>query len=146
MKVRTIKLLSLSLACAALVLAAADPPNFVPTSHAQSPSANVTSYQIDVDAAKQWLDTKINLRSGEKLRFTATGTITYPADKKHPDGRTFGPDGLARTFGDLIHEYAVPDAGHGSLVGRLGDSDAAQPFGIGASSDYEAPVAGRLYL
>lgn len=146
MKVRTIKLLSLSLACAALVLAAADPPNFVPTSHAQSPSANVTSYQIDVDAAKQWLDTKINLRSGEKLGFTATGTITYPADKKHPDGRTFGPDGLARTFGDLIHEYAVPDAGHGSLVGRLGDSDAAQPFGIGASSDYEAPVAGRLYL
>ncbi|MFZ1030446.1 MAG: LssY C-terminal domain-containing protein [Candidatus Acidiferrales bacterium] len=146
MKVRTIKLLSLSLACAALVLAAADPPNFVPTSHAQSPSANVTSYQIDVDAAKQWLDTKINLRSGEKLRFTATGTITYPADKKHPDGRTFGPDGLARTFGDLIHEYAVPDAGHGSLVGRLGDSDAAQPFGIGGSSDYEAPVAGRLYL
>lgn len=132
------------LLCSVLFLAA--PPNDAQSFHAQSTSANVTSCQFDLDASKQWLDTKINLRSGEKLHFTATGTITYPADKKHPDGRTFGPDGLSRGFGDLIHEYAVPDAGHGSLVGRLGDSDAAQPFAIGAASDYEAPVAGRLYL
>ncbi len=99
-----------------------------------------------MDAAKQWVDTKIDLRAGEKLRLTATGTITYPADKKHPDGRTFGPDGLARGFGDLIHEYAVSNAGHGSLIGRLGDDDVAQPFAVGASTDYEAPVAGRLFL
>jgi LssY C-terminus len=144
-KVRTIKLLSMSLACWALLLAIA-PPNSGATSRAQSTSANIRSYQIDLDGSKQWLDTKIDLRSGEKLRITATGTITYPADKKHPDGRIFGPDGLSRSFGDLIHEYAVPDAGHGSLVGRLGDNDGAQPFAIGASSDYEAPVAGRLYL
>jgi hypothetical protein len=113
---------------------------------AQSSPASVTSYQIDVDAAKQWIDTKIDLRAGEKLRLTAGGTITYPADKKHPDGRTFGPDGLERSFGDLIHEYAVSNAGHGSLIGRLGDDDLAQPFAVGASSDYEAPVAGRLFL
>ena len=114
---------------------------------AQSGSpATVTSYQIDVDASKQWVDTKIDLRAGEKLRFTATGTITYPADKKHPDGRSFGPDGLARGFGDLIHEYAVSNADHGSLIGRLGDDNIAQPFAIGASTDYEAPVAGRLFL
>lgn len=113
---------------------------------AQTSPASVTSYQIDLDAAKQWVDTKIDLRAGEKLRLTATGSITYPADKKHPDGRTFGPDGLARGFGDLIHEYAVSNAGHGSLIGRLGDDDVAQPFAVGASTDYEAPVAGRLFL
>jgi len=113
---------------------------------AQSSPASVTSYQLDLDAAKQWLDTKIELRAGEKLRLTATGTITYPADKKHPDGRTFGPDGLPRGFGDLIHEYAVSDAGHGSLIARLGDDDVAQPFAVGASTEYEAPVAGRLFL
>jgi LssY C-terminus len=116
------------------------------TPAARTDSASVTSYQIDVDAAKQWVDTKIDLRAGEKLRLTATGTITYPADKKHPDGRSFGPDGLARGFGDLIHEYAVTDAGHGSLIGRLGDDNIAQPFAVGASMDYEAPVAGRLFL
>jgi LssY C-terminus len=113
---------------------------------AQSSPASVISYQLDLDAAKQWLDTKIELRAGEKLRLTATGTITYPADKKHPDGRTFGPDGLPRGFGDLIHEYAVSDAGHGSLIARLGDDDVAQPFAVGASTEYEAPVAGRLFL
>ncbi|MFZ3381568.1 MAG: LssY C-terminal domain-containing protein [Candidatus Acidiferrales bacterium] len=124
----------------------AAPAILAQSSHAQSGVASVTSYQIDVDAAKQWIDTKIDLRSGEKLHITATGTITYPADKKHPDGRPFGPDGLARRFEDLLHEYSVTDAGHGSLVGRLGDNDGAQPFAIGASSDYEAPIAGRLYL
>ena len=113
---------------------------------AQSSPASVTSYQIDLDAAKQWVDTKIDLRAGEKLRLTATGAITYPADKKHPDGRTFGPDGLPRGFGDLIREYAVSDAGHGSLIARLGDDDVAQPFAVGASTEYEAPVAGRLFL
>jgi hypothetical protein len=118
----------------------------VQPTEAQSSSAAVTSYQIDVDAAKQWVDTKIDLRAGEKLRLTATGTITYPADKKHPDGRSFGPDGLARGFGDLIHEYAVSNAGHGSLIGRLGDDNVAQAFALGMSSDYEAPVAGRLFL
>jgi hypothetical protein len=113
---------------------------------AQSSPASVTSYQIDLDAAKQWVDTKIDLRAGEKLRLTATGAITYPADKKHPDGRTFGPDGLPRGFGDLIREYAVSNAGHGSLIARLGDDDVAQPFAVGASTEYEAPVAGRLFL
>jgi len=112
----------------------------------QANSASVTSYQLDVDAAQQWVDTKIDLRAGEKLRLTATGAITYPADKKHPDGRTFGPDGLARGFEDLIHEYAVSNAGHGSLIGRLGDDNVAQPFAVGTSTEYEAPVAGPLFL
>jgi hypothetical protein len=113
---------------------------------AQTSSASLTSHQIDVDASKQWVDTKIDLRAGEKLRLTATGTITYPADKKHPDGRAFGPDGLPRGFADLVRDYDVSNAGHGSLIGRLGDDNVAQPFALGASTDYEAPVAGRLFL
>ena len=109
-------------------------------------SANATAYQFDVDATKEWMDTKVDLRQGEKLRFTATGTITYPADKKHPDGRTFGPDGLPRSFDDLIHQYAVTDSGHGTLIGRLGSDDGAQAFAVGKTSEYEAPVGGRLFL
>lgn len=97
-------------------------------------------------ATKEWLDTNLDLRAGEKIRLTATGTVKYPADKKHPDGRTFGPDGLARAYEDLIHQYAVNDAGHGALIARLGTSDAGQPFLVGASKEFVAPVAGRLYL
>jgi hypothetical protein len=136
----TLRFLAAAIFCA--VFAASTPT----PSALQTYSANVTFYQIDVHAAKQWIDTKIDLRAGEKLRLTAAGTIAYPPDKRHPDGRTFGPDGLARGFGDLIHEYAVSDAGHGSLIGRLGEDNVAQPFAVGASSDYEAPVAGRLFL
>jgi hypothetical protein len=104
------------------------------------------SREFDISATVQWLDTGVDLRAGERLRITATGTIQYPADKKHPGGRSFGPDGLERSFGDLIHEYAVPEGGHGSLIARLGSGDAAQPFLIGTSKEYEAPVAGRLFL
>jgi LssY C-terminus len=136
----------LTLRCLAAAFLSASLTVSAQSAKAQSTPASVTSYQVDVDAAKQWVDTKIDLRAAEKLRVTATGTITYPADKKHPDGRTFGPDGLARGFGDLIHEYAVGDAGHGSLIGRLGDDAVAQPFAVGASTHYQAPVAGRLFL
>jgi hypothetical protein len=114
-----------------------------------SPSPNpASSRQFDVDGTKQWVDTSMDLRAGEKLQITATGTITYPADpsSKSPSPRSFGPDGLARGWKDLLHEYAVPDAGHGALSGRLGSGDAAQPFLIGSTKEYVAPVAGRLFL
>jgi hypothetical protein len=131
---------------AAAILSALLAVSSQPAAAQSGTSGSATSYQIDLDAARQWVDTKIDLRAGEKLRFTATGTVTYPADKKHPDGQSFGPEGLVRGFGDLIHEYAVSNANHGSLIGRLGDDHSAQPFAIGASTDYEAPVAGRLFL
>jgi hypothetical protein len=130
---------------AALYVCAGTRTAVAQTASAQS-APNATAFQIDVDAAKQWVDTKIDLRTGEKLKITATGTITYPPDKKHPDGKTFGPNGLDRSFEDLIHEYAVTNGGHGELIGRLGSDDGAQAFAVGESLEYEAPVAGRLFL
>src|SRR5271155_2339864 len=97
----------------------------IPPASAAS-AANATAYQFDVDATKEWIDTKVDLRQGEKLRFAATGSISYAADKKHPNGRTFGPEGLPRNFEDLIHEYAVTNSGHGSLVARLGSGGGRQ--------------------
>jgi hypothetical protein len=110
------------------------------------------SYKVQVAASKEWVDTNIDLRGGAKLRFTATGQVTYPADdqssyeaKTHTVG-TFGPDGLARGFADLLHAYAVGDAGHGALIGRVGSADYAQAFAIGASKEFDVPVTGRLFL
>lgn len=108
------------------------------------------SYQIDVPGTTQWVDTNIDLRGGAKLRFTASGQITYPADQSYA-GKTktsgsFGPAGLPRNWADLIHQYAVTDAGHGALIGRVGSGDYAQPFLIGEGKEYDVPVAGRLYL
>ena len=122
-----------------------------PSSAQSSESAKQRSYKIEVPGTKQWVDTNIDLRGGAKVRFTATGQITYPTDqssyewKTHTAG-TFGPDGLARGFADLLHGYAVGSAGHGALIGRLGSADYAQAFQIGASKEFDAPVSGRLYL
>jgi hypothetical protein len=112
----------------------------------QRTSSDAESHRFDVAATTEWIDTKIDLRARERLRFTATGQVAYPADEKHPDGRAFGPDGLARNFLDVIHEYPVSDGGHGALIARIGSGDAAQPFLLGASKEFEAPVAGRLFL
>lgn len=124
----------------------------VPLSFAQSSgSGKQKSSKIEVPGTKQWVDTNIDLRAGAKVRFTATGQITYPADQSSYESKThtagsFGPDGLARGFADLLHGYSVGSAGHGALIGRIGSADYAQAFLIGASKEFDAPVSGRLYL
>ena len=110
------------------------------------------SYKVQVPANKEWVDTNIDVRGGAKLRFTATGQVTYPAgDQSSYDAKThtvgtFGPDGLARGFADLLHAYAVGNAGHGALIGRIGSADYAQAFAIGASKEFDVPVSGRLFV
>jgi len=125
----------------------------IPSARGQSSPAGPrgsSPYELDVSASKQWVDTNIDLRAGEKLRLTGAGEITYPAPQssksQSPAPQSFGPDGLARSFRDLLHEYAVPDGGHGALIARLGSGDAAQPFLVGQTKEFEAPVAGRLFL
>lgn len=114
-------------------------------------SGTPKSYKIEVPGTQQWVDTKIDLRGSAKIRFTATGNITYPAgdqsyeSKTHTSG-TFGPDGLPRGFADLLHGYAVGGAGHGALIGRIGSADYAQAFLVGTGKEYSVPVSGRLFL
>jgi len=107
----------------------------------QEPAAE-SSYSIEVSGAKQWIDTNIDLRAGERLRFTASGTITYSNAKAN----RFGPEGIPRSLADVIHQYAVTNGAHGELIGRLGSGDVAEAFEIGPSGTYTAPVAGRLFL
>jgi len=108
------------------------------------------SYEFEVPGTKEWVDTNIDVRGGAKLRFTASGQITYQADTslmgKMRTAGTFGPAGLARGFADLVHQYAVKDAGHGALIGRIGSDNYAQAFLVGESKEYDVPVAGRLFL
>jgi LssY C-terminus len=136
------KLFALILACIAGTLIGA----------ASFGQAAKKSYRVDVPGNKQWVDTNIDLRGGAKLKFTATGQVTYPAgdqssyeSKLHTAG-SFGPDGLSRGFADLLHGYAVGTVGHGALIGRIGNADYAQAFGIGASKEFDVPVSGRLFL
>lgn len=104
--------------------------------------AAAQSYTVEVDGTKEWTDTKVDLRGGEKIKITASGTITY-ADKHQS---SFGPEGITRGFADLIHQYAVPNGAHGELIGRLGTGEIGQAFEVGKGLTYTAPVAEHLYL
>ena len=73
------------------------------------------------------------------MLITATGKLRY-ADAKDDNG----PDGLPRGFSDLLRVLPFNEAGRGTLIGRIGDKDTAQPFAIGAHRDVLAPVSGRL--
>src|SRR6202140_2899564 len=141
--------LELALAVLALGMAGGMGPS-AQTQTGPAKTTSIRSYEIEVPGTTEWVDTNIDVRGGAKLRFRATGQITYPTDQSY-SGRsrtlgTFGPDGLPRGFADLIHQYAVGDAGHGALIGRVGSDTYARAFLVGASKQYTVPVAGRLFL
>jgi len=147
MKIKTaLRLAALVLGVAATVC----PSSAVRAQTASAKAGSIKTYEIDVAGTKVWVDTNVDVRGGAKLRFTATGKITYPPDTSYKGkSRTvgaFGPDGLPRGWADLIHQYAVKDAGHGALIGRIGSDAYVQPFLVGASKEYDMPVAGRLFL
>src|ERR1700734_3333203 len=52
------------------------------------------SYELDVDGSKQWVDTNIDLRAGEKIHIAGTGKITYPSADTSKPAQSFDPDGL----------------------------------------------------
>jgi hypothetical protein len=95
--------------------------------------------EIEVPAA-DWIDTGVDLRAGDVVVISASGTLTLP------QAHTAGPGGQSRGFRDLIKAYPVNDAGLGALIGRIGSSDAAVPFLVGDNKSLDVPRSGRLFL
>ncbi|MBZ5601084.1 MAG: LssY C-terminal domain-containing protein [Acidobacteriia bacterium] len=95
---------------------------------------------ITVSASQQWTDTSIDLRVGDAIVITAEGTLQLPQAK------SCGPDGQPRGFRDLLKVYQVNDSGLGTLIGRIGSSDVALPFTIGARKEIQVRRGGRLFL
>ena len=89
--------------------------------------------------AIDWVDTGVDLRAGDSVRVSSTGSIVIGQ-------KTTGPGGANRGFTDLIKAYPVNNAGAGALIARIGNSEAATPFLIGTSKQFDAPRAGRLFL
>jgi len=106
------------------------------------------TYEVEVPATTIWLDTKIDVLAGAQIQFSATGTGSYSStdSKGQSKVQSFGADGLARGWRDLVHQYPVANSGHGALIGRIGSGDGAQPFAVDQSSKSTIPVPGRLFL
>jgi hypothetical protein len=99
---------------------------------------------INVAGTSRGTDTGIDVRSGDQITFTATGTVIA--------GRrigSVGPEGGRSTgFGAVVNGRPVPTAGPGALVGyiRTSDGQLSQPFLIGSQLTLTVPADGRLYL
>ncbi len=96
--------------------------------------------EIEVSASTVWNDTGIDVKPGDTLKFSATGTLQYANSKP------CGPEGLPRAWTDLIRQLPVNDYGRGTLVGRIGDSDAARAFLVGPQAIHHVVIAGRLFF
>jgi hypothetical protein len=89
-----------------------------------------------VDAATQWNDTGVDVRSGALVYFEATGRVRWGPDRQH------GPGGEGGNRYNASRP--IPGRPGGALIGRIGASD---PFFIG---DGKGPIrvreSGRLSL
>ena len=117
-------------------------PGLVAGQSAVPPAAKqIMSKSFTLDGAKVWTDTGITLEPGQRVVFSAEGTLRY-SDAKADNG----PEGLTRGFKDLIRILPFNDAGRGAVIGKIGDPDIAQPFLIGASKDVTSPISGKLSI
>ena len=108
---------------------------------ALSPATSTQSHELDLKASDGWVDTGVDFSAGDTIKITATGQLQFN-NAKQPNG----PEGLPRGFSDLVRVFQFNDAGRGALIGRVGTSEAARPFLIGASVTRQAPVAGHLFV
>jgi hypothetical protein len=99
-----------------------------------------TSKDVTVSADTKWVDTGIDVATGDKLHITATGKVDFS------DKIGVGPEGAARDWKDTLRALSVPNGGRGALVGQIGSDRAATPFLVGADGTIVVPFGGRLYL
>lgn len=99
---------------------------------------------ISVPATSRGMDTGIDLRAGDPITITATGTIT--AGRRIGD---VGPDGARGSgFGAVVNARPVPTAGVGALIAyiRMSNGQLSQPYLVGSNLSSTVPTDGRLIL
>lgn len=95
---------------------------------------------VEVAGEKVWTETGLELQAGDKVTISSQGKLSYAANQ------SCGPEGLRRTWRDLIRALPVNAGGMGTLIGKIGDDPAAVPFLVGAKKELTASQGGRLYL
>lgn len=101
-------------------------------------TAGMRSYPaLDVRLDDQWIRSNIEVRSGQRVRVDATGTIRL-------DGRTpSGPEGLRNRADQNAPE---PDEADGVLLAGVGQDANSPSIVIGRSREFVADRDGMLYF
>jgi PA-IL-like protein len=97
---------------------------------------------VDVAANSRGTDTRIDVRAGDRITISATGTIVAG----NRVGQV-GPDGAAST-GLGINSRPVPSAGVGALIAyiRMANGQLSPPYLVGSNLSTSVPMDGRLIL
>ena len=99
---------------------------------------------INVPGTSRGVDTGIDVRAGDPIRITASGTITAG-----PRIGQVGPDGQTSTgFGGVVNARPVPSAGVGALIAyiRMSNGQMSAAYLVGSQLSSSVPVDGRLIL
>lgn len=99
---------------------------------------------INVPGTSRGTDTGIDVRAGDQIFFTASGTII--AGQRVGQ---VGPEGATSTgFGAVVNARPVPSAGVGALIAliRMANGQLSQPYLVGSQLAGTIPVDGRLIL
>ena len=93
------------------------------------------SRSVEVQLGPDWIDSGIDLRSGERVQVTASGIILVGRSRITPDGlRTTDPTS------------PLPSAAEGKLIGAIGNNPAVPILELGTSHEFVANTNGRLFL
>jgi hypothetical protein len=96
---------------------------------------------LEVGSDPAWVDSGIALELGDRAVITATGTLKY-GDARNPNG----PEGLPRSWRDLVRRMPLASANRGALIARIGEDEVAAPFALGSKYTLEAGRSGKLFL
>jgi hypothetical protein len=110
----------------------------------QPVETNLREVTINVPATSRGTDTGIDVRAGDPITFTASGTII--AGQRVGQ---VGPEGATATgFGSGVNARPVPSAGVGALIAyiRMANGQLSQPYLIGNQLAGTVPADGRLIL
>jgi hypothetical protein len=93
------------------------------------------SRNVEVQLGPNWIDSGIDLRSGERVQVNASGIILAGRYRITPDGlRTTDPTS------------PLPRAAEGMLIGAIGNDPDSPILELGTSHEFIADKDGRLFL
>lgn len=102
-------------------------------------TSGTQTIKIFVPSNEKWVDTKLDLKSGQSAKLTASGTIQWGSKAED----TCGPDGTSSN-GFLATKT---DAPKGAIIAKIGDTTDESDFElIGSRGRLYTATAGRLYL
>lgn len=97
--------------------------------------ARYVTRSVQVELAPNWIDSGVDLKRGERVQVTVTGTIVAGRSRITPGGlRSTDPNA------------PLPRAAEGVLIGAIGNDPAAPIIEIGLNREFVADRDGRLYL